>query len=97
MLYLMAEFVVGGRQYIYSSPVQVHVGQYVLVNVCGEIKAVRVVSVSTDRGDEYEGPIKAIVGVGYMLEDLEQPQKKESKRTGGFMASLRSAVMGGEY
>lgn len=80
MLYLMAEFIVGGRQYIYSSPVQVHVGQYVLVNVCGEIKAVRVVSVSNDRGDDYEGPIKPIVGVGFMLEDLEQPQKKVDRR-----------------
>jgi hypothetical protein len=81
MLYLMAEFVVGGRQYIYQSPVQVHVGQYVLVNVCGEIKAVHVVSVSTERDDDYEGPIKSIVGVGYMLEDLEQPVKRESSRS----------------
>ena len=79
MLYLMAEFVIGGRQYVYQSPVQVHVGQYVLVNVCGEIKAVRVVSVSTERDDDYEGQIKSIVGVGYMLEDLEQPVKRQER------------------
>lgn len=78
MLFLMTEFVTGGRQYVYKSPVQVFVGQYVLVNVCGEIKAVRVVSTSTET--DYVGEVKIIAGIGYMLEDLEQPAKKVDRR-----------------
>lgn len=65
------------RLYTYFSPLVIVPGQYVIVNVYGEMKLVEVVSTHKTKPPEYTGEIKSIVGVGYMLEDLDQPQKEE--------------------
>ena len=71
-MYLLVRFEKQGNEYLYYSPLLVKVGQIVLVNVYGEIKAVTVTRTRTTRPKgKYDGPIKTIVGVGYLLEELE--------------------------
>lgn len=63
------------KEYIYKSPVTVSKGQYVLVNVFGKVVCAQVVKRYKKQPSNYLGNINTIVGVGFMLEDLEQPQE----------------------
>lgn len=70
LTYIKVEFERGGKQYVYSSPYIHKKGDIVLVNVYGGLKAATVVCESEA---DYAGTIKMIAGIGYLLEDLEQP------------------------
>jgi hypothetical protein len=90
MLYVLVEFEPNGKQYVYQTPVRVTVSDIVLVNVYGAVKAAKVKVVSERVEGNYRGPIKTIAGLGYMLEDLEQPATDEPVRRNGFVEWLTS-------
>lgn len=75
MNYIMVEFDRDGKQYLYQTPFTHERGDLVLVNTYGKLQVCRVMSSDYNRYrlSKYEGPLNTIVGVAYMLEDLEQP------------------------
>jgi len=73
-MYIKVEFDPDGKRYVYKTPIEVCKGKIVLVNVYGVIKAAKVVATGKKPPSDYVGPIKSIVGVGYMLEEFEQPE-----------------------
>jgi hypothetical protein len=83
LTYIEVEFEPGGKEYVYQSPFMHRRGDLVLVNTYGKLNVAKVLRCSTDT--DYDGPVKMIVGIGSLLEDLEQPTPKPQK------ASLKSA------
>lgn len=82
--YLKVLFQEGGAHYYYSSPVIVKKGQYVLVNVYGNIIAVKVIATSMKKPSasrtNYK-EVKDIAGVGWLMHELsimDAPDSKES-------------------
>lgn len=75
LYFIKVEFEANGTRYVYSSPWKLRIGQVALVNVYGNIKAVKVVARS--KRNAYPGPVKMIAGLGYSLEELQQPYQNE--------------------
>ena len=79
------------RHYYYYSPIMVKKGQIVLVNVYGDIKAVEVIGRYKKRPNDFDGEIKSIVGIGYMLNELtpQEPQGEPKSMLGSIISTLR--------
>lgn len=72
-MFITVKFENHGREYVYNSPIQVAVGDHVVVNVFGNLKCVEVIEINASTS--YTGECKDIVGIISMLEDLvPQPQ-----------------------
>ena len=72
LTFVKVEFEANGPRYVYSSPWKLRIGQIALVNVYGNIKVV-----ARSKHNTYPGPVKSIVGLGYTLEELQQPYQNE--------------------
>lgn len=69
-----------GRHYHYRSPIALAVGQHALVNVHGQLKCVEVIGHVPPHKSK---ATNTIVGVGYMLEELDnQPVNYEASSIG---------------
>lgn len=86
LLYIEVEFEPGGKEYVYQTPFMHRKGDLVLVNVYGKLNVAKVLRCSTDT--KYDGPVKMIVGIASLLEDLDQPTPKLPKKPKSFLSSL---------
>jgi hypothetical protein len=75
--FILVQFDMNGKSYLYQSPFSHKIGDLVLVNTYGKIKVCKVVEQSTNRyvlDTDYRGPVSVIEGVAYLFEDLPQQQ-----------------------
>ena len=86
-MFIQVTFEDGGKEYIYKSPINIAPGQIVLVNTYGNIRAAKVVRECINT---FEGTVKSIVGIGYLLEDLDLSQAEV--KANSFFSKLLSYI-----
>ena len=95
MIYVAVRYSEHGKDYVYSSTVQLKRGQLVLINVYGKLAVATVVRRYKNNPLPNNTAIYPIVGVAWMLEELTAPEAPDDEPvSSGFVSSLRSLIAG---
>jgi hypothetical protein len=94
LIYVAVQFSANGKEYIYSSPVQLKRGQLVLINTYGKL-TVATVSRRYKKNPTPHLAIHPIVGVAWMLEELQAPEAPDvMPESSGFVSNIMKSLIG---
>ena len=95
LIYVAVKFSETGKEYIYSSTVELKRGQLVLINTYGKLTVATVSRRYKKNPLPANTHINPVVGVAWVLEELTAPEAPDDEPvSSGFVSSLRSLIAG---